>query len=100
MGHQMRPHTAIGELHHVEPRHTRGKGEVSNADEVLGADAVLMALQSIERAPKQTGSYLAVDSLGSPKNGPRACSHRSHAGESKIDKKTAGNYQDVKLQRR
>jgi hypothetical protein len=63
---QMRSHTAVSEIHQVEPRCTRGKGEVSDADKVSVDDAVVMSLQSIERTRKQAGSYLAVDTLWSP----------------------------------
>src|SRR5271167_2894202 len=100
MGDEMRAHAAVGKIHQVESRCTRGKGEISDADKVSVSDAVAMSLQSIERAPKESGSYLAVDSFGSPKSGPRACSSRSHAGESNLDKRTTGNYQDVELRRR
>jgi hypothetical protein len=72
MGDQMRLHAAVGELHQVKPRYTRGKGEVGDADEVPGGDAVVMPLQSIERAPKQTGSYLTAGSCRSPKGGSSA----------------------------
>src|ERR1700722_4990330 len=60
---QMRPHAAISEAQQVEPRCTRRKGEVNDADKVSVADAVLMSLQGIERTPKQSGSYWAVDTL-------------------------------------
>jgi hypothetical protein len=99
MGNQMRPHAAVGEIHQVEPRRTRGKREVSNADKVSVGDAVLMSLQSIEGALKQTGSYLAVDSFCSSESEPNSCRPRSKAGKSKIDKKTTGKYQDIELQR-
>jgi len=65
MCNPMRTHAAIGELHQVEPRYTRGQGEVSDTDGISVTDAVVMPLQSIERTPKQTGSDLGVDSFGS-----------------------------------
>ena len=94
----MRLHAAIGEVYQVEPRRTRGKGEVSDADKVLVGDALLMSLQSIERAPKQTRSYLTVNTFGSSESEPGARGSRSKAGNRKTDKKTAGKYQDIELQ--
>jgi hypothetical protein len=83
----------------VEPRCTRRKGEVSDADKVSVADAVVMSLQRIERTPKQTGIDLAVDAFCSPESEPGSRGSRSKAGKRKIDKKTAGKYQDVELRR-
>jgi hypothetical protein len=48
----MRSHAAVGEVHQVKPRCTRGKGEVGDADNVSVADAGLVSLQSIERTPQ------------------------------------------------
>ncbi len=78
MGDQMRSHAAVGELDQVEPRCTRGEGEISDADKVSVGDAVVMPLQSLERALKQTGSYLTTDSGHLRKSGPTA--RRSQAG--------------------
>ena len=75
----------------MEPRCTRGKGEVSDADKVSVGDAVVMSLQSIERAPKQTGSYLAADSFRSPESGPSACRRSSQAGKESLTKKRREN---------
>ena len=80
MGDQMRLHAAVGEPHQVEPRYTRGKGEVSDADKVSVGDAALMPLQSIERASQQTGSYLAADSFRLPESGQNTCRRSSQAG--------------------
>jgi hypothetical protein len=74
---QMRPHAAISKAQQVEPRCTRRKGEVSDADKVSVADAVLMSLQSIERTPKQSGSYLTVDTVCSSEREPSPRDHRS-----------------------
>jgi hypothetical protein len=98
MSDEMTVHAAVGEIHHVKSRCARGKRKVRNSDEILIGDAVPMALQGIERAPKQTGGYLAVGCSGWPKNGPRACSRGSHPGQSEIEKKTTGKYQDVEFQ--
>jgi hypothetical protein len=95
----MRLNAAMGEVYQVEPRRTRGKGEVSDADKVSVADTDLVSLQRIERTPQQTGSYLAVDTFCSSKSEPSACRPTSKAGKRKIDKKTAGNYQDIELRR-
>ena len=54
MGNQVRAHVAVGEVHHVKPRRTRGKGKIGDADKIPVADAVAMSLQSIERTPQQT----------------------------------------------
>jgi len=98
MGNQVRAHVAVGEVHQVKPRCARGKGEVGDADEIPVADAVVVLLQSIERTPQQTGIYLAVDTFcpSASERGSRA--PRSKAGNRKIDKKTAGKYQDIELQ--
>jgi len=71
----------------VEPRRTRGKGEISDADKVPVRDEVVMSLQSIERTPKQTGSDLAVDSFLFVRKRGSAGRPRSKAGKSKSDKK-------------
>jgi hypothetical protein len=92
---QMRSHTAVGEIHQVESRCTRGKGEVSDADEVSGDDAVVMSLQSIERTPKQAGSHLAVDTFWSSDRDPSSCRPTSKSGKSKSEEKTTRKYQDV-----
>jgi hypothetical protein len=99
MSDQMRSHAAVGEVHQVEPQCARGKGEIGDADKVSVADAVLVSLQRIERTPQQTGSYLAVGAFCSSKSEPSACRPTSKAGKRKIDKKTAGNYQDIELRR-
>jgi hypothetical protein len=57
-----------------------------------------MSLQSVERAPKQGGSYLAVDAFCSSEGEGSACRSGSNAGKSKSDKKTTGKYQDVEFQ--
>ena len=80
MGDQMRSHAAVGKLHQVEPRCTRGEGEVGDADNVSVGDAVVMSLQSIESALQQTGRYLAADTVNLRKSGPTACSRSSQAG--------------------
>ncbi len=79
----------------MEPRRTRGKGEVSDPDKVSIGDALVMSLQSIERTPKQTGSCLAVDFFCSSERETGSRGSRSKAGKSKIDKKTTRKYQDV-----
>jgi hypothetical protein len=57
-----------------------------------------MLLQGIKRTPKQTGSDLAVDAVCSSECEPRSRGSRSKAGKRKIDKNTAGKYQDIELQ--
>ena len=79
MGNQIRSHIAVGEPDQVEPRRARGEGEISDADKVSVGDAVVMSLQGIERALKQTGGYLASDSVRLRKSRPSAC-RRSEAG--------------------
>jgi hypothetical protein len=59
-----------------------------------------MSLQSIERAPQQTGIYLAVDTFCPSECEPGSRGPRSKAGKRKVDKKTAGKYQDIELQRK
>ena len=97
MGNQVRAQPALGEVHHVKPRRTRGKGEIGDADKIPVADAVVMLLQSIERTPQQTGIDLAVDNFCPSESEPDSRGPRSKAGKRKIDKKTAGKYQDDKL---
>jgi hypothetical protein len=98
MGNQVRAHGAVGEVHQVKPRCARGKGEVGDADKIPVADAVVMLLQSIERTPQQTGIYLAGDTFCPSECEPSSRGSRSKAGKRKIDKKTAGKYQDIELQ--
>jgi hypothetical protein len=93
MGNQVRPHAAVGEVHQVKPRCTRWKGEVGDADKIAVAYAVVMVLQRIERTPQQTGIYL-VDTFWPSKSERSSRGTRSKDGKRKIDKKTAGNYQD------
>ena len=50
MSNEMRAHAAVGEIHQVESRRTRGKGKVSYSDEVSVGYAALMSFQSVERA--------------------------------------------------
>jgi len=59
----------------MEPRCTRGKGEVSDADKVPEADAVLMLLQSIERTTKQSGIDVTVVTSRSSES--KLCPRRS-----------------------
>ena len=63
MGHQVRAHRIVCEIHQVKSRRTRGKRKVGDADEIPVADAVLMLLEGVERAPQQTGIDLAVDAF-------------------------------------
>ena len=97
MGNQVRPHAAVGEVHQVKPTCTRGKGEVGDADKIPVADAVVMALQRIECTPQQTGIYL-IDTFCPSECEPSSSGPGSKAGKRKIDKKTAGKYQDIELQ--
>jgi hypothetical protein len=99
MGNKMGAHAAVSEVHQVEPRCARRKGEVSDADNIPMADAVPMSLQSIERTPQQTGIYGAIGTFCPPDSEPGSRGRRSNAGKRKIDKKTAGKYQDIKLRR-
>jgi len=98
MGNQVRADGAVGEVHQMKPRSARGKGEVGDADKIPVADAVVMLLQSIERTPQQTGIYLAGGTICPSECEPSSCGSRSKAGNRKIDKKTAGKYQDIDLQ--
>ena len=98
MGNQMRAHTAVGEAYQVKPRCARRKGEVRDADKISVADAVAMLLQRTERTPHQTGIYPAVDTFCPAGSEPGSRAPRGNAGERKIDKKTAGKYQDTALQ--
>ena len=98
MGNQVRAHAAVGEVHQVKPWCTRGKGEVRDPDKIPVADAVAMLVQNIERTPQQTGIYLACDTFCPAGSEPGSRGPRSNAGEGKIDKKTAGKYQDTELQ--
>jgi hypothetical protein len=93
VGNQVRAHAAVGEVYQVKSRRARRKREVGDADEILEADAVAVALQSVERTAQQIGIY-PLDSFRAPESesGPRG--PRSNAGERKIDEKTTGNYQD------
>jgi hypothetical protein len=55
-----------------------------------------MSLQCLERATQQTGSDL-VGTICLRDSTPGASGHRSKADQRKIEKMTAGNYQDVEL---
>jgi hypothetical protein len=59
-----------------------------------------MLLQGIERTPQQTGSDLTIDTVCSSEREPCSRGSGSKAGKRKIDKKTAGKYQDIELQRK
>ena len=97
MGNQVRAHRAVGEVHQVKPRCARGKREIGDADKIPVADAVVMLRQGIERAPQQTRIYSAVDTFCPSESKPCSRGPRSEAGKCKIDKKTAGMYQDIEL---
>jgi len=99
MGNQVRANAAVGEVHQVKSRCARGKGEVGDADEIPEADAVAVALQSVERAAQQIGIY-PLGALRSRKSESGARGPGSHAGKRKMDKKTAGKYQDEELRRK
>jgi len=81
MSDEMRAHAAVGEIHQVESRRTRGKGKVSYSDEVSVGYAALMSFQSVERAPKQIGSNRAAHPFYLCKGGPGAGGRRSQAGQ-------------------
>ena len=98
MGNQVRAHAAVGEIHQVESRRSRGKGEVSDADKVSVNDAVLMALQRISRPTQQIWRDLAADSFCLPKRRPRSRGRRSQASQREFDKRTARIYQDLEFQ--
>jgi hypothetical protein len=59
-----------------------------------------MVLQGLKRTPKQTGSDLTIDTVCPSEREPCSRGSRSKAGKRKIDKKTAGKYQDIELQRK
>src|SRR5580704_8585938 len=99
VGNQMGAHPAVGEVHQVKSRCSRGKGEVRDADEVPIADAVVMSLESIERTPQQTGIHPAVSTFCPSESPASSRGPGSQAGNRKIDKKTSGNYQDDELRR-
>jgi hypothetical protein len=63
MSDQMRLHATVSKVHQVEPRCTRGKGEVGDADNISVADAVLVSIQRIERTSKQTGIDPTADTV-------------------------------------
>ena len=98
MGNQVRAHAAVGEVHQVKPGCARGKGEVGDADKIPVVDAIAMLLQSSKRTPQQTGIYLAVDTFCPSESKRSSCGPGSKDRKRKIDKKTAGNYQDIELQ--
>jgi hypothetical protein len=83
----------------VKPRCARGKGEVGDTDNIAVANAGLVLLQSIERAPQQTGSDLTAVAFCSSESEPSSRRPTSEAGKRKIDKKAARKYQDIDLQR-
>jgi len=89
MGHQVRLHATVSKVHQMEPRRTRRKREVRDADKVPEADAVLMSLQRIESTPQQTGSDLVVGTVGLSESEPGSRGARSEADQRKIDKGTA-----------
>jgi hypothetical protein len=97
MGNQVRADAAVNKVHQVKPRCARGKREVGDADKIPVRDAVVMLLERIERTPQQTGIYLTVDTFRLSESEPNSCGSGSKGGKSKIDQKTAGNYQDDEL---
>jgi hypothetical protein len=99
MGNQMRLHAAVSEVHQVKPRCARRKGEVGDADKIPVADASLVSLQRIKRTTKQMRIDPTVDAVRSSESEPASRGNSSKACKSKIDKKAAGKYQDIELQR-
>jgi hypothetical protein len=59
-----------------------------------------MSLQRIESALQQTGGDRAVGMVCLCESEPGSCGRRSQADKRKIDKTTAGKYQDVELRRK
>lgn len=53
---QMGSHTAIREVHQMEPRGTRWKIEIYKTDEVAMYDARAVSLQGFQGSRKQVGS--------------------------------------------
>ena len=100
MRNQVRAHAAVGEIHQVKSGCARGKGEVGDADKIPVADAVVMLLESIQRAPQQTGVDLAVAAVLSAESETRPGGRGSKTRECNIDKKASRKYQDIELQRK
>jgi hypothetical protein len=59
-----------------------------------------MSLQRLERAPQQTGWDLALGTVCLCEREAGPCGRRSQTDKRKIDKTTAGKYQDVELRRK
>ena len=98
MGDQVRADAAVNEVHQVKPWCARGKREIGDADNIPVGDAVAMLFEGIERTPQQTGIYVAVETRCLSQREPGSRGRGGKTGEGKIDKITAGKYQDMQLQ--
>jgi hypothetical protein len=67
---EMPAYGAIGEIHQMKSRRTRGQREICNRDEITVGDAVAMFVQRMQRAPEQCRRYEATSVIRTPKSGP------------------------------
>ena len=86
MGNPMRSHAAVGEVHQVEPRRVRGKGEVGDADEIPVRNAALVSFECPEGALQQPGIYRPTDPRRSSDGGPRSRRPSGQASNSYSEK--------------
>lgn len=84
----------------MKPRGTGGKREIRDADKVAVVDRTVMLLQSIERTPQQAGIDPSIEILCSSESQPGSGGSGRKGANGKIDKKTAGKYQDIELRRK
>ena len=98
MCNQMRAYGAVCDIHQVKSWDARGLKEIRNCDEIVVGDAVAMLFEGIERTPQQTGIYVAVETRCLSQREPGSRGRGGKTGEGKIDKITAGKYQDMQLQ--
>ncbi len=97
---QVRVNAAASELHQVEPRRTRGEGEIRNADEIPVRNTVAVTLERVERAPKQARGNQAAAVARSHGVGPSDRRGRSQTGQTETKELTTGKRQGVRFRLR
>ena len=78
---------------------TQQPGFFESVDSLRAREHFAGFLESIQRAPQQTGVDLAVAAVRSAESEPRPGGRGSKTRECNIDKKTARKYQDIQLRR-
>jgi hypothetical protein len=97
VGDQMRARAALGDIHQVKSRHTRGQGEVRNGDEILEADAVVVSFQRGQRTMQQDWGYQAIDAAGGTRSRASEGRRVNQSRRGQAEEKTTGKCQDFRF---